>query len=235
MGKKNDLYINAPLIETVFEIRFPGNPTIECNRDKFYNKIKNRYPSVFVPKVSEGKAIALEPYQFDSVDKTQGVLVALNKLALSCKKYEGFIQFKKEVMRVFSIFGKLYPIHKLNRIGLRYVNVIPFSREKNIIPITKYLNVDINLSNQIHNNFQNFATVFVSPASRGNITTRIESIVSENKTKEGILLDFDYARVENLHFHEIDNYLNESHQYTKKLFEGLISENYKKIMRGEAI
>ena len=235
MGNKNDRYKNAPLVETVFEIRFPEEPAIECNRDKFYKKIRDVYSKVLIPKSFEGRAIALEPYKFEREDGTNGIMFSINKMAVYCKKYEGFELFKKETMRIFSIFGELFKIQKLNRTGLRYINIIPFTREKNIIPIKNYLNIKIDLPKSIPTDFENLNIIFVSQTEEGSITTRIEPAISHDQTQEAILLDFDYAKKENLDFSSIDKYLDESHQHTKYLFEELITDDYKKVMRGEVI
>ncbi len=235
MSNKSEIYKNAPLIETVFEIRFPGEPAIECNRDKFYEKIRDIYSKVFVPKSSEGRAIALEPYKFEREDGTGGVMLSINKMAMYCKKYEGFKLFKKEVMRIFFIFGELFKIQKLNRTGLRYINIIPFTREKNIIPIKNYLNIKIDLPKSIPTDFKNLNIIFVSQTKNGIITTHIEPAISHDRTREAIILDFDYAKEEDLNFCSINKYLDESHQHTKYLFEELITDDYKKVMRGVVI
>jgi len=235
MSKENKIYKNAPLIETVFEIRFPGEPAIECNRDKFYEKIRDIYSKVLVPKSFEGRAMALEPYRFEQNDGTNGIMLSINKMAIYCKKYEGFKLFKKEVMRILSIFEELFKIQKLNRTGLRYINIIPFTRERNIIPIKNYLNIKIELPKSISTDFKNLNIIFVSQTKGGSITTRIEPAISQDRTQEAIILDFDYAKEGELNFSWIDKYLDESHQHTKYLFEELIAENYKKVMRGEII
>lgn len=235
MAGKNEIYKNVPLIEVVFEIRFPGEPAVECNRHKFYGKIKSVYSRVLVPKSAEGKAMPLEPYKFEREDGACTVMVSMNKLAFSCKKYEGFDAFKKETMRVFSIFGELFKIGKLRRTGLRYINIIPFAREGNIIPIKNYLNIQIGLPKSIPTDFKHLSMVFVSQIEGGSITTRIEPLISEDKTREAIMLDFDYAKEENLSFHLARKYLDESHKHTKYLFEELITDKYKKVMRGEVI
>lgn len=235
MNKKNEIYPNAPLAEVIFEIRFPGVPAIECNRDKFYNKVKRNYPKVMVPKSSEGKALALQPYSFEREDSTIGIRLAINKISVFCKEYEGFKLFKKEVIRIFSIFGELFKVEKLNRTGLRYINIIPFTREKNIIPINNYLNIKIGLPKSIPTDFRSLNIIFVSQTKSGSITTRIEPVISHDQIQEAIILDFDYAKEGNLKFDLVEKYLDESHQHTKYLFEELITENYKKIMRGEVI
>lgn len=235
MSNENEIYKNDPLVETVFEIRFPGEPAIECNRDKFYEKIRNDYPGVLVPNFIQGVALATEPYRFERKDRTNGVMLSINKIAVYCKKYEGFKFFKKETMRILSIFGEFFKIKKLNRTGLRYINIIPFTREKNIIPIKNYLNIQIKLPKSMSTDFKNLSMIFVSQTEGGNITTRIEPVISENQTEEAIMLDFDYAKEKDLNLDSIDAYLEESHKHTKDLFEGLITDNYRKVMRGEVI
>ncbi len=236
MSKKIEIYKNAPLIETVFEIRFPAEPAIECSRDKLYKKIRNIYPKVLIPGVVPGKAIALEPYRFESADGNNGIMISINNLAFYCKKYEGFNSFKTETIRLFSIFEELFKIKKLRRAGLRYINIIPFIRENDIIPIENYLNIKIVLPNSITTDFKNLSLIFVSQAKEsGSLTTRIESAISNDKKQEGIILDFDYAQEGDLYFSQIDKYLEESHTNTKHLFEQFITDNYKKVMRGEVI
>ncbi len=235
VSKESKIYKNTPLVETVFEIRFPGELAIECNRDKFYEKVRDVYPKLLVPKLSQGKAVALEPYRFECNDGTNGIMLAINKISVYCKEYKGFKLFKEEVIRIFSIFEKLFKMQKFNRTGLRYINIIPFTRENGIIPIKNYLNIEIGLPEIIPTDFKNLNMIFVSPTEGSNIITRIESIISQDRTQEAILLDFDYAKYQDLTFEMVDKYLDESHRYTKHLFEGLITDNYKKVMRGEVI
>ena len=236
MSKQVKIYKNVPLIETVFEIRFPAEPAIECNRDKLYKKIKNIYSKVLVPVAVPGKATAFEPYRFENDGGNNGIMLSIDKLAFYCKKYEGFNSFKKETMRLFSIFEELFKIQKLRRAGLRYINMIPFIRENDIIPIENYLNIKIVLPNSIPTDFKNLSLIFVSQTKQGgSLTTRIEPAISHDKKQEGIILDFDYAQEGNLYFSQIDKYLEESHTNTKYFFEQLIADSYKKVMWGEII
>ncbi|MCD6539288.1 MAG: TIGR04255 family protein [Candidatus Omnitrophica bacterium] len=234
MGK-NEIYKNAPLVETVFEIRFPGEPAVECKRDRFYEKVRDVYSKVLVPRAVEGKAMALEPYKFEREDGTYGIMLAINKISVYCKKYDGFKVFKEEVMKLLSIFGELFNIKKLNRTGLRYINIIPFIREGEIIPLNHYLNINLKLPSAIPSDFKNINIIFVSQTEGGSVTTRIEPAISQDCTQEVIILDFDYAKEGDLNFNLIDKYIEESHYHTKHLFEELITEEYRKLMRGEVV
>jgi uncharacterized protein (TIGR04255 family) len=235
MISKYEIYVNSPLAEVIYEIRFPGEPAIECNRDKFYEEIRNEYSKVLVPNFIQGQAMAVEPYRFENEDRTGGVMLSINKIAIYCKKYKGFDLFKNETMRILTIFRKLFKVDKLKRSGLRYINIIPFTREGNIVPFKNYLNIQINLTKSISTDFKNFNMIFVSQTEGGSIATHIEPIISSTLTGEAIMLDFDYAKEKDLEFNSIGQYLEESHNHTKELFEELITDNYRKVMRGDVI
>lgn len=233
MSKKKEIYKNSPLIETVFEIRFPENLTIECNIDKFYNKLKNYFPKILKPKIYQTTEFNINIYHFVKNDEQSGIIVSINKIAYFEKKYEGFAKFKKNALKFFSIFGLLYGIEKLSRTGLRYINVIPFIRNDGVIPLEKYLDVKLGFPEPISCNFKNIGIIIDSQIKGGSITTRIESALSPMQNQEVLILDFDYSKEENLKFSEIEKYIDESHLFTKMLFEKITTEDYKKIMRGE--
>jgi uncharacterized protein (TIGR04255 family) len=155
--------------------------------------------------------------------------------AVSCKKYEGFQVYKKECLRLLAIFGDVFKVDKLVRSGLRYVNIIPFTRESGIIPLKNYLNIEIGLPKAIPPSFKAASLVFISQLETGNITTRVEPVISPDQTQEALILDFDYAKEGNLSFKNLDSYLEESHKHTKALFEGLVTDKYRAIMRGEVV
>jgi hypothetical protein len=74
----DEIYPNAPLQGVVFEIRFPGEPAIECHRDQFFQMVRQEFPQVLVPKLREGDAAALTPYHFVSEDNSRALLTAVD-------------------------------------------------------------------------------------------------------------------------------------------------------------
>jgi uncharacterized protein (TIGR04255 family) len=235
MFEYKDIYPNSPLVEVVFEIRFPGEPRVECNRDIFYEKIRGDFPNVLVPSVKTGEFPALEPYRFESEDKLVGMMVAINKFAYYVRKYPGYSQFSKEVLKWGKEFVNIYRISNLNRSGLRCINIIPFSRESGLIPLNRFLKIRLALPEVFPDNFENLNLVFISKTSGGAITTKIESMISVDRSHEAILLDFDYAKEKELTIESIDQYLEESHAYTKRMFEELITDEYRQYLKGDTI
>lgn len=235
MDEYEDNYPNSPLAEVVFEIRFPGEPRIECNRDIFYEKVRGEFPNVLVPSIKVGGFPALEPYRFESENQKSGMMVAMNKFAYYVHLYPGYTQFSKEVLKWVTEFGKIYNILKLNRSGLRYINIIPFSREARLIPLNRFLKIRFDLPEVFPDNFENLSLIFVSKTEEGAITTKIESIIAADRSHEAILLDFDYAKEKNLTINYGEQYLEESHAHTKRVFEELITDEYRRYLKGETV
>lgn len=228
-------YPNQPLIDVAFEIRFPGDPAIECRRDEFFRLVRDKYPKVYVPKLQPGDAPALALYHFKQDDGQATIMTAINKLVYTTKKYPGFEAFKEEVLRIATIFGTTYKIEKLTRTGLRYVNAIPFVPKGGSIPLREYLKMGFQLPPPATDNFTTMNFTFASRVGNGTIHTRIEHAMAEDKTHEAILLDFDYAMQSDLAFDKIEAYLEESHSVTKQMFEGMITDEYRSYIRGEEI
>ena len=232
---QNPTYPNAPLIEAVFEIRFPGEPAIECHRDLFFQHIRSEYINVWVPTLREGQAPALVPYQFKTDDGLNSVLTAINLLAFSTKKYQGFQSFKNEALRLIGLFADTYEIRTLTRTGLRYINAIRFLPQEQRLPLSDYLNLGLRLPDVFPGEFKNLDLAFVSIVKGGSITTRLGHMEAKDGSGDAILLDFDFAKEGDLDVNEIPAYLDESHTSTKAFFESVLSEGYFKYVKGEAI
>lgn len=230
-----NIYPNSPLVEVIYEIRFPGEPRIECNRDIFYEKIRGNFPNVLVPSIKAGDFPALEPYRFESENKQSGIMIALNKFAYYVRQYSGYKQFCKEVVQWVTEFSAIYKISKLNRSGLRYINIISFSRESGVIPLNQFLKIRLDLPEVFPDNFENLSLVFISKTEGGAIATKIESIIAEDRSHEAILLDFDYAKNKDLTIDAVNQYLDESHAHTKRVFEELITDKYRQYLKGDTI
>lgn len=233
---KSEIYPNSSLVEVVFEIKFPGEPIVECRRDIFFDFIRKDYSKVFIPQAKEASFVALEPYHFEKEDRSSGIMLAINRFSYYCRKYPGFAAFKKEVIRLIDIFKKSYPkISVINRTGFRYINIIPFTREEGIVPLDKFLNVKLQLPATIPERYNNISVGFVAKIKGGSVTTRIETLSATDKSGEAILLDIDYAKEEGLSINNVGKYLDESHNYSRQLFEDLITDAYRMYLRGESI
>jgi len=229
-----ELYKNAPLVEAVFEIRFPPELSIETKRDEFYNRIKMEFPEINLPLVSDQEPYALKTYLFRDKKREKGVAYSVNKFSYYCYKYYGFAKFKEESLKYLTMFCKHFNINSLDRTGLRYVNHIPIVTEDGVIPIERYLNFGYKLPNSIPEKYNLLHTVIFVKLGKGNLRVLIQYLRRPDPLQtEIILLDFDYFLEEELFVSNIETYMNESHQHTKKIFEDLTTEEYKIIMSKE--
>lgn len=229
-----EIYKNSPLVEAIFEVRFPGEPAIECHRDLYFDKIRSRFPQVFVPNVEHGVPMALQPYHFRSADNAETVMISLNRFAFSTKKYMGFAKFSQQVIKLANSFFEMYSIEKLNRTGLRYINYIPFVREADCIPWKHYFTIEMELPATSLDDLLNIHLAFEGRSDSGKITTQL-SVNNGQNQKEAFILDFDFVKQSGLEAKKVGKYLEESHTHTKVVFEKILTEQYKAVMRGEVV
>ena len=227
-----EIYPNQPVVEVVCEIRFSA----ECRRDEFQSKIRKKYPLVLVPSAKPGQALALQPYRFVNEDQSEGLMLGLSNFAYYQKNYQGHDAFLKELLRVTGILKEFVPLRSLNRFGLRYVNAIPFSRESEMIPLTRLLNLELNLPlTGGKTDYKDLSLSLTMPTSTGDLTTRLQRAVNEQTQQEALVLDFDFVMTEALQFTRLRKYAVDAHQVIRDMFENLITDEYRLFLRGDTV
>ncbi len=227
-----ELYPNSPLIEVVSEVRFEPELNIQCNIDRFHNKIRSMYPDL---SVQQSPQLPLFAYLFENRSKQNGIRVSLNSFSYFEKKYSGHKSFIDNFCNLVSLFLQTYKLSNFRRLGWRYVNLIPFTRERGLIPIKRFLNINIKIADFDNNNFENFSTFFISKTSCGSITIKIETQLNVVDGQESILLDFDHSITTKLSPKKIGESISNVHQETRQIFESLITESYRSYLRGGGI
>lgn len=229
----NEIYKNAPLIEAVFEIRFPAEISIKCKTDLFYNQIKASFP-----------LLAMHPpgaphiYDFLNKEKNEIIRIGLDRISYHAKKYDGgFNKFQEDALKYPYSFINTYNIEKVSRTGLRYVNHIPIVKIDGAVPLEKYINFGYKLpSKDIPDKFELLNTILVVKIDGGKLKILLETKEMSDITKtEVLVLDFDFMFSGKLDVKNIVEYIAESHKHTKAIFEDLVSEEYKKVMRGDKL
>jgi|GEM_PF-666902 len=247
VGNDAEIYPNSPLVDVICEVKFPGEMQVECDRHTFWNQIRDTYPTILVPKVTNGQAIALQHYRLRSADKKRTVSIALNSLAFSeTPPYSGHTSFLEEFVRLAKIFQDCYPgLNKVNRIGWRYINVIPFSKGAGPVPVSDFLKVSVALPTNLFESAQTFDARFESKTDEGTVITRL-AIIGKNVSQTdddirpagdlAILLDIDYViEKEDLKFRHLESHLQRARKNGREIFEELITDNYRKYLRGDTL
>ncbi|MGB8657691.1 MAG: TIGR04255 family protein [Candidatus Zixiibacteriota bacterium] len=162
----SELYKNSPLVESVFEIRFPPELSIECRKDEYYDQIRNEFPEINLPLVDSPEPYAMRNYLFRDSKKEKGIQFSINKCSFHRYAYFGFNQFKVEALKYLRLFAERFKIQTLNRVGLRYVNHIPILREDGVIPLDKFLNFGYKIPKSIPEKYDFLHTVLFDEAPR---------------------------------------------------------------------
>ena len=234
-SQTSELYPNQPLVEVVCEIRFPWDLAIECRRHEFHKLIKEQYSGIFVPRPDPGQALETTPYRFEDPERHAGVMVAVDKFAYYETGYAGHQKFIAEFIRLAQVFADVFGLHKLNRVGWRYINIIPFTRESGVLPLRRLLNLGVKVPKSVSEDFENLSIVLISRVSDGSITTKLQSLIRPEDKQEAFLLDFDFGMTEALVFSKLLSYVKTAHDHTQALFEELITDEYRQYLRGDVV
>lgn len=230
-----EVYPKAPLVEVVFEVRFPGEPALECHRDELFEFVRAKLPVVRVPELAAQDNFKFRVYQFASDDNAYTVMAGLNLLGYSSKRYSGYADFKEQLAPIFEFCFKRFRIEKLHRVGFRYINAIPFTREEGAIPLSRFLKSRFSLAPQISEKLGLCSIGFVQDWGQGQILTRIETIKTPDGKEEALLLDFDCFQTEGLSSTRVAGYLEENHSLAKGFFESIITDQYREFLRGKPL
>lgn len=223
MGKA---YKNPPLKETLFEIRFPAELSIECQRDQFYEKVRKELPQIFVPSIAPFESASLKSYEFKSSDGMKVVKCSINSMSFHSGVYGDFSVFERECNHYVQTFIDLYKIKSLKRTGLRYINHIPVVRVAGSIPLDKLLNFKYVLPKEIPTQMDLFHTIFITKLGDGKLRLWLQS-VSEPSQAEYIIVDFDHFYDTEIPANKYKENLSKSHAHIKdEIFLNLLSKEY---------
>jgi uncharacterized protein (TIGR04255 family) len=234
----NEVYPNQPLSDVACEVRFKGEMQVECERYRFWDAIRDTYPDIFVPQIKDGQFLALQHYKFTDSSSNRTVAVALNSIAFAEKKYSGHKSFIEEFTRLIAIFRKLYPkVGKITRIGWRYINVMPFSREDGLVPLGRILRFDMSLPLDMFKQTANIDLKWTGKQPNGEVIMRLSDVVQKNlPEQEAMILDIDfgYSNPE-ITWGRVEGAISDARRSCRSIFEGLITDEYRTYLRGQTI
>lgn len=228
---------NAPLSTAIFQLRFAGETAVEPGRVQFQDATRDRLPKLYVPKAVAGQPLALQGYVFRSDDEAESVELAINAFTYYTSQYDRFASFRERVLSYFAVFSRFVRIHRLTRVGLRYVNRIPILRSGpgEGIQLSDYLNVGLTLPERMGGaNLTELNTAFTLRMEGGKLRILIQhEQVSDPPGNEVLVLDFDFAQEDQLDVDCLEEYLDRAHADTKQIFVDLIAPRYWQIIKGE--
>jgi len=184
--------------------------------------------------LSPGEAPALKPYKLVSEDQKHVVRFGINMWSFHQKApYPGFKTFQKQCLEYLISFQKQFRLKTLKRVGLRYINHIPFVRENGFVPLQHYIKLQHQFPAPLTNKFKLVDFGSISPLKEGNVRILLQSVEVEAPPKaEMLVLDFDVYYEGELLAARAGTYLEKSHREINAIFEAMVTDEYRKIMEG---
>jgi uncharacterized protein (TIGR04255 family) len=236
--KDDEIYPNQPLYDVACEVRFKGEMQVECQRYLFWEEIRSEYPDILVPHAQEGQAVALQHYKFRNPESGRTVAVALNSLVYSESKYSGHKSFIAEFDRLIQIFTRLYPnLGRISRVGWRYINVMPFSREDGLVPLSRILQLNISFPGGIFEKTSALNMEWAGKCHGGEVTIKLAAAKQKAlPDQEALILDLDIGRTDpDIKWAMVREVMEDARTKCRGIFEDMITDEYRSYLRGKGI
>jgi len=232
------LYPNQPLQEVAAEIRFAGRLRVEQIRADFQDSVRDKYPSLFVPKISPNIAPAMQHYRLESPEAECGIQLSVNSLVFYARDYPGFDAFYREATRLFEQALQMIGEVDATRIGWRYINAIPFPNEKGLLPFAKVFRREPWLTSAMDGEWETFSTNAVAKIS--NAKVKIQLVAgTEQPVMDSELLIFDIDAyqdyrppIESMSTSRCFEEIRRLHDIARDVFERSINEDYRRFLKG---
>lgn len=131
-------YQKSPLIEVIFQLRFPTILSINAKQPmEFQDKIREKYPFYQEGDEQQNEMIigsdgnpvqiktsSAKNYAFISSDESYKINLTASFISISTLKYTQWEEFRKHIEFVIPIFEAVYKPAFYTRVGLRYIDVI---------------------------------------------------------------------------------------------------------------
>lgn len=228
-------YPNAPLVETIFEIRYNYCLSVETERHKFGELIKKDFPELYLPYTKPDIPPGLQPYKFQNSETKEIILNSIVRFSYIHQDYPGYEIFKKRALELINLFCKTYDITMITGTGFRCINHIPIKRtETKILPISKYILCNCELTpKHVVSDINNISLNIQMPLGEGTLHFVLKNQEIEGLDSEVLVIDFDYIMEGQFKISEIESNLDISHDVNKQLFYNMITDTYCKYIKGE--
>lgn len=232
--RSGPLYPNQPLVEVAVEVRFAAELLAEAQRPAFQAQVRDEYPRLLLPGAQGGVAPPFQHYRFEKDDESAGVQIAVNSFSCYSRQYPGASGFISETTRLFGLFWELVPELRINRVGWRYINAIPFIRESVSIPLSNYFTQDSIFGTGIHDNYTQVSLKAVYGDDPDAVSVRLGSAVAAaSPEEEALILDIDCSVTAIKDGSHVPKAVSDLHDRARGVFEEIISEQYRCFLRGD--
>jgi len=243
VGKK---YANPPIIEAVCEFRLTHDSAWDLTtpglvyeevREDFPNKEQRLIQEVEMtpgPRGLDQKIRTSERILFLTNERKTFIQVGPHLLAVNClKHYPTWGEFKPRIEKAFRALTHTVDIKGLQRIGLRYINMIEIPGQS--INLDIYFEFRPFLGQKLPQNMLNFIIGCELPFFDKRDSCRVEltRAVSDKPEISAFVLDLDYFLVQpqTVSADQALEWVETAHQNLEEIFEGCITESLREIFQ----
>jgi uncharacterized protein (TIGR04255 family) len=218
-----------PIREVDFEIRFAPRLRVQAEMWRFQEDLMSEYPEVGLESALLPNGATLNVTVFQNQVKARVIKVSPQNMALAFSAYRNFEEFKEEVQKRSSSFSGIFDVTSLTRIGLRYVNEIPLPTQQSE-SMTQWVKPLVEFDRFPLDCLQQFALQMTAKQDDHMILVRTAMLAGPIRT---YILDIDAYTETEKPTTEIGALLDRFHDSVQRVFLDHVTEEYKKVMRGE--
>jgi len=219
-------------------VKFKGNLAVETVRADFQSRITEQYPILLVPGAQQGIAPPLQPYRFEREDRLAGIQLAINSFSYYSREYPGHESFLAEIENALGIFSDMVDSIEVTRIGWRYINAIPFTRENGLLPLSRFFREDTIFGDSFKKDIRDLSYRVTLPIKEKQLNAKLDCAELEQESgEEALLLDIDAFNIKEpaLSMKPLTalEEINDLHSIAYETFESLITDNYRAFLKGD--
>lgn len=233
-------YQNPPIVEALCDFRF--RPTADWDLTipgLFYERVKDLFPEKRQQPHSlqlriEGSPRGLVPdfavesrLQFLSLDNAELFQVGKDLLTANrLKPYTSWEEFLPTIRLGYETYCDVANPSGLQRIGLRYINLIPIHSD--LAELSEFFNLHPAVGQGLPRSFYGFslATEFSYPNSPDHLRVLLTSTQLSSPTDAEVVLDLDYflPDAESIPIGDVFNWVESAHTQVENSFESIITD-----------
>ncbi|MCD7771564.1 MAG: TIGR04255 family protein [Oscillospiraceae bacterium] len=244
-------YKKSPLIEVIFQLRFPTILKVGANPpEEFQEKIREVYPyyeeaieSVGDVVFANGKPTPIsrqnKNYSFTSADENYKINLTPNFIALSTASYTQWEDFRDRITFIVKAFEEVYRPTFYSRVGLRYEDAITKShlgledKKWNELIQPHILGV---MTSYDEDKTQSFASAAeFDNGDNTRIKTHFELVRVNGEDEVSFLIDCDYFTLAKIEKGEMMDVANKLHEKSTNFIMSAITEVLHEAMEPEEI
>jgi uncharacterized protein (TIGR04255 family) len=233
---------NSPLVEVVFELRFPGNLSLLGSWGALQQALLGQYPKLLVPGALPGVAPLLQHLLLANGEGTDLVQLAVNSFGFSTKRYRDFATFRASFAAAYEAFQRFGRVSSFTRLGLRYINRLPpdFPGERARGQLHPCLRLRLDGPDGLPATPSMHPQLIYGGLAKG-LTLRIaleqpaspSSLSDQQTVAPGVHLDFDCSESGALPETRVAEFLEQAHEVIDGAFFGIITDDYRRFLEGD--